>query len=153
MWGKSEYIQLQSLMRYIDHPACNSPSRRAPRVQEISVHRRGLRPTDRPTSCRLLSSAPRDRLDIDPSSITWRRVVDTCDRMLRDITVGQGVKEGEARGAVRRTGFDITVASEIMAVLALATSLRDLRERLGRMVSARLSLCLYLCLWVDFMVG
>eukprot|EP00752_Nemacystus_decipiens_P017909 g16054.t1 len=77
------------------------------------------------------------RLDIDPSSITWRRVIDTCDRMLRDVTVGQGAKEGEARGAVRQTGFDITVASEIMAVLALATSLRDLRERLGRMVIGR----------------
>ena len=60
--------------------------------------------------------------------------------MLRDITVGQGAKEGEARGAVRQTGFDITVASEIMAVLALATSLRDLRERLGRMVSGACAL-------------
>lgn len=79
-------------------------------------------------------SSRHGRLDIEPSSITWRRVVDTCDRMLRDITVGQGPREGEARGAVRQTGFDITVASEIMAVLALATSLRDLRERLGRMV-------------------
>ncbi|CAM9962673.1 unnamed protein product [Pylaiella littoralis] len=77
------------------------------------------------------------RLDIEPSSITWKRVVDTCDRMLRNITVGQGPKEGESRGAVRETGFDITVASEIMAVLALATSLRDLRERLGRMVIGR----------------
>ncbi|CAN0233386.1 unnamed protein product, partial [Hapterophycus canaliculatus] len=77
------------------------------------------------------------RLDIEPSSITWRRVVDTCDRMLRSITVGQGPKEGESRGAVRETGFEITVASEIMAVLALATSLRDLRERLGRMVIGR----------------
>ncbi|CAM9522653.1 unnamed protein product [Ascophyllum nodosum] len=74
------------------------------------------------------------RLDIDPSTITWRRVIDTCDRMLRKITIGQGPKEGEARGAVRETGFDITVASEIMAVLALATSLKDLRGRLGKMV-------------------
>ena len=54
--------------------------------------------------------------------------------MLRKITIGQGPKEGEARGAVRETGFDITVASEIMAVLALATSLKDLRGRLGKMV-------------------
>lgn len=75
-------------------------------------------------------------MDIDPSSITWKRVIDTCDRMLRNITVGQGPKEGESRGAVRETGFDITVASEIMAVLALATSLQDLRDRLGRMVRA-----------------
>src|SRR5271166_6804970 len=71
------------------------------------------------------------RLDIDPDSITWRRVVDTCDRMLRQITIGQGPEE---KGRTRVTGFDITVASEIMAVLALATSLGDMRERLGRMV-------------------
>lgn len=91
-------------------------------------------------------------LDIDPSSITWRRVVDTCDRLLRGITIGQGSKEGESRGAVRETSFDITVASEIMAVLALATSLRDLRDRLGRMVRGGLLLetegMVYVCIYV-----
>ena len=71
------------------------------------------------------------RLDIDPASITWRRVVDTNDRMLREITVGQGAEE---KGNARVTGFDMAVASEVMAVLALATDLSDLRERLGRMV-------------------
>ncbi|PNW73619.1 hypothetical protein CHLRE_13g566000v5 [Chlamydomonas reinhardtii] len=71
------------------------------------------------------------RLDIDPASITWRRVMDTNDRFLRAITVGKG---GEERGQTRDTGFDITVSSEIMAVLALATDLSDMRERLGRMV-------------------
>ncbi|EFJ51458.1 hypothetical protein VOLCADRAFT_79713 [Volvox carteri f. nagariensis] len=71
------------------------------------------------------------RLDIDPASITWRRVIDTNDRFLRSITVGQGTEE---KGATRSTGFDITVSSEIMAVLALATDLADMRERLGRMV-------------------
>ncbi|KAK1263848.1 hypothetical protein QJS04_geneDACA017491 [Acorus gramineus] len=71
------------------------------------------------------------RLDIDPSSITWRRVMDVNDRFLRKITVGQGPEE---KGMVRETGFDISVASEIMAVLALTTSLGDMRERLGRMV-------------------
>src|SRR5580700_3312438 len=71
------------------------------------------------------------RLDIDPTSITWRRVVDTNDRMLRQITIGQGVEE---KGAERVTGFDMTVASEIMAILALTTSLNDMRERLGRIV-------------------
>lgn len=71
------------------------------------------------------------RLDINPSTITWNRVVDTCDRHLRVIQVGQGPKE---KGHTRQTGFDITVASEIMAVLALATSLADMRARLGRMV-------------------
>ncbi|HEV2425704.1 MAG TPA: formate--tetrahydrofolate ligase [Terriglobia bacterium] len=71
------------------------------------------------------------RLDIDPASITWRRVMDTNDRMLRQITIGQGTEE---KGMTRVTGFDITVASEIMAVLALTTSLADMRARLGRMV-------------------
>ena len=71
------------------------------------------------------------RLDIDPDSITWRRTIDTNDRFLREIEVGLGPEE---KGKTRRTGFDITVASEIMAILALTTDLRDMRERLGRMV-------------------
>ncbi|KAI3696998.1 hypothetical protein L6452_29688 [Arctium lappa] len=71
------------------------------------------------------------RLDIDPGTITWRRVMDVNDRFLRKITVGQGPDE---KGMVRETGFDISVASEIMAVLALTNSLSDMRERLGKMV-------------------
>ncbi|KAK9464318.1 formate--tetrahydrofolate ligase-domain-containing protein [Lipomyces arxii] len=73
------------------------------------------------------------RLDIDPDTITWRRVVDCNDRHLRGITIGQAPTE---KGHSRATGFDITVASECMAVLALANSLTDMRERLGRMVVA-----------------
>ena len=71
------------------------------------------------------------RLDIDPDSITWHRVVDTNDRFLREIEGGLGPEE---KGRTRRTGFDITAASEIMAILALTTDLRDMRERLGRIV-------------------
>ncbi|MCC7164817.1 MAG: formate--tetrahydrofolate ligase [Anaerolineae bacterium] len=71
------------------------------------------------------------RLDIDPASITWQRVLDVNDRMLRGIEIGLGEEE---KGSERRTGFDITVASEIMAILGLATSLPDMRERFGRMV-------------------
>jgi formyltetrahydrofolate synthetase len=71
------------------------------------------------------------RLDIDPASITWQRVVDTNDRFLRRITGGLGPEE---KGMARDTGFDITVASEIMAILALTSGLGDLRERLGRIV-------------------
>ena len=70
------------------------------------------------------------RLDIDPASITWRRVMDTNDRFLREIEVGLGPEE---KGRTRRTGFDITVASEIMAILALTTSLADMRARFSRM--------------------
>jgi formyltetrahydrofolate synthetase len=71
------------------------------------------------------------RLDIDPDTITFRRVMDTSDRFLRDVTVGQGPEE---KGMTRRTGFDISVASEIMAILALTTDLSDMRDRLGAMV-------------------
>ncbi len=71
------------------------------------------------------------RLDIDPASITWRRVEDTNDRFLREITIGQGPEE---KGMTRRTGYDIAVASEIMAILALTSDLADMRERLGRIV-------------------
>ncbi len=71
------------------------------------------------------------RLDIDPASITWNRVIDISDRFLRVVKIGLGPEE---KGMVRETGFDITVASEIMAILALTTGLADMRERLGRIV-------------------
>jgi methylenetetrahydrofolate dehydrogenase (NADP+)/methenyltetrahydrofolate cyclohydrolase/formyltetrahydrofolate synthetase len=73
------------------------------------------------------------RLNIDPSTITWQRVIDTNDRFLRKITIGQNKTE---QGRTRETGFDISVASEIMAILALARDLKDMRDRLGRMVVA-----------------
>ena len=71
------------------------------------------------------------RLDIDPDTITWRRVLDVNDRLLRGITVGTAPTE---KGQTRETGFDISVASECMAILALSNDLHDMRERLGRMV-------------------
>src|SRR6266540_2775394 len=73
------------------------------------------------------------RLNIDESTITWRRVIDINDRFLREIEVGRGKDEA---GFEHMSGYDITVASEIMAVLALTTSLDDMRERFGRMVVA-----------------
>ena len=72
-------------------------------------------------------------LDIDVRKITWKRCVDMNDRQLRNIVCGLG---GKVNGVPREDGFDITVASEIMAVLCLATSLTDLKARLGRMVVA-----------------
>jgi formate--tetrahydrofolate ligase len=72
-----------------------------------------------------------NELNIDPFSITLNRVVDVNDRVLRNIIVGLG---GKANGVPRETGYDITVASEIMAIIALTNSLKDLRQRLGRMV-------------------
>ena len=70
-------------------------------------------------------------LNIDPRRITWRRVVDMNDRSLRDITCGLG---GTGNGVPRQSGFDITVASEIMAVFCLASDLEDLQERIGNIV-------------------
>lgn len=71
------------------------------------------------------------RLDIDPETVTWRRAVDVNDRMLRGITVGQGAQE---KGFELQTNYYISVASELMAILALATSLEDMRNRIAKMV-------------------
>jgi len=75
-----------------------------------------------------------NKLNIDPLSISWRRNVDISDRALRDIVIGIG---GRENGYPRQTGFDITVASEVMAILALATSLKDMRAKLGRIIVAQ----------------
>ncbi len=72
-----------------------------------------------------------NKLDIDQHRITWRRVLDVNDRALRNIVVGLG---SSGDGVPRQTGFDITAASEVMAILALSKSLRDMRERMGRIV-------------------
>jgi formate--tetrahydrofolate ligase len=72
-----------------------------------------------------------DFFNVDRHSVTWRRVLDVNDRALRNIVIGMGVRED---GVIRQSGFDITPASEVMAIVALATSLRDMRERLGRIV-------------------
>ncbi|MBU2461866.1 formate--tetrahydrofolate ligase, partial [bacterium] len=70
-------------------------------------------------------------LNIDPLAITFRRVVDISDRSLRNIVIGLG---GRDNGIPRETGFDISVASEVMAILALTTGPKDMRERLGKIV-------------------
>jgi len=75
-----------------------------------------------------------NELNIDPRRVVWRRVVDMNDRALRNINVGMG---GVTHGVPRESGFDITVASEIMAILCLATDLADLKRRLGDIIVAR----------------
>ena len=70
-------------------------------------------------------------LNIDPRKITWRRCVDMNDRQLRNVVDGLG---GKTNGMPREDGYDITVASEIMAVLCLASDINDLKERLGRII-------------------
>ncbi len=89
---------------------------------EAFVQRTGLRP-----------------LGLDPAAIEWRRVVDVNDRALREIEIGLPAPGAAANdnGVPRRTGFDIAVASELMAILALAKDLQDLRRRIGRIVMAR----------------
>lgn len=81
------------------------------------------------------------RLDIDPASITWNRVVDVCDRSLRQIKIGFNdatLADGSPSPVFpRSTGYDIAVASELMAILALTTGLKDLRQRVGRVVIGR----------------
>ncbi len=75
-----------------------------------------------------------NELALDPRRVTWRRAMDMNDRNLRDCVVGMG---GASQGVVREDGFDITVASEVMAVFCLARDLADLQERLGRMIVGR----------------
>jgi formyltetrahydrofolate synthetase len=111
-------------------PPAKNGARRFTPVMLRRLRKLGIAKTD-PNELTLEERSRFARLDIDPDTITWRRVMDTNDRFLRGITVGQGPEE---KGMTRATGFDITVASEIMAVLALTTSLADMRERLGRMV-------------------
>jgi formate--tetrahydrofolate ligase len=72
-----------------------------------------------------------DFFNVDRHSVTWRRVMDVNDRALRNIVIGMGVRED---GVIRQSGFDITAASEVMAIVALSSSLRDMRQRLGRIV-------------------
>ena len=111
-------------------PPARDGSRRFSPVMLRRLRKLGISKTD-PNELTPAERGRFARLDIDPDTITWRRVIDTNDRMLRQITIGQGPSEN---GFTRVTGFDITVASEVMAILALTTSLSDMRERLGRMV-------------------
>uniref|UniRef100_A0A3B5K978 formate--tetrahydrofolate ligase n=1 Tax=Takifugu rubripes TaxID=31033 RepID=A0A3B5K978_TAKRU len=110
-------------------PSVNGVRRFSP-IQISRLRRLGMDKTD-PASLTPQEINAFVRLDLDPSRITWHRVVDTNDRFLRKITVGQASTE---KGQSRETGFDIAVASEIMAILALADGLEDMKTRLARMV-------------------
>ncbi|MBK8986153.1 MAG: formate--tetrahydrofolate ligase [Chloroflexi bacterium] len=110
-------------------PPDKEGSRRFAPVMLRRLRKLGIHKTD-PNELTAEEKGRFARLDIDPATITWRRVVDTNDRYLRGITIGKGPEEK----FTRETGYDIAVASEIMAILALTTDLGDMRERLGRMV-------------------
>jgi len=100
----------------------------------------GIDPSKKPSDLTSIERSAFARLDFDKESITWQRVLDVCDRHLRRVQVGLGCNEiivdksSQKVQHSRLTGFDITVASEVMAVLALAKDLKDLREKLGSMV-------------------
>ncbi|XP_055005306.1 monofunctional C1-tetrahydrofolate synthase, mitochondrial isoform X2 [Boleophthalmus pectinirostris] len=110
-------------------PSVNGVQKFSP-IQICRLQRLGITKTD-PESLTPQEVSSFVRLDLDPKQVTWQRVVDTNDRFLRKITVGQASTE---KGQARETGFDIAVASEIMAILALSNSLEDMRSRLARMV-------------------
>ncbi|XP_053984468.1 C-1-tetrahydrofolate synthase, cytoplasmic [Hylaeus volcanicus] len=106
--------------------------RRFSKIQLRRLEKLGITKTD-PNSLTEEEIRKFARLDIDPENITWTRVVDTNDRFLRKITIGQSPTE---KGKTRETSFCISVGSEIMAILALATSVEDMKQRLGNMVVA-----------------
>ncbi|MEE6475093.1 hypothetical protein FKM82_010619 [Ascaphus truei] len=112
-------------------PSINGVRAFAP-IQIARLRRLGINQTD-PGALTTEEISTFVRLDIDPATITWQRVVDTNDRFLRKITIGQANTE---KGFVRQAQYDIAVASEIMAILALTVSLADMKDRLGKMVVA-----------------
>jgi len=122
---------------------CPSDEKGFSGVMVTRLNKLGIDATKAPSELTVDEQSAFARLDLDPATITWQRVLDTCDRHLRNVDVGVGAKEtvkdpanptGKRIQHSRRTGFDITVASEVMAVLALARNLKDLREKLGNMV-------------------
>jgi len=113
-------------------PEDKNRNRQFPRGMRNRVKKLGITKTD-PNDLTESERRAVVRLDIDPETVTWMRGIDTSDRYLREITIGQSPTE---KGIERKTGFYITVASEIMAVLALTTDIRDMRKRLGEMVVA-----------------
>ena len=104
-------------------------SRKFAAVMHSRLKKLGITKTD-PNELTEEERSKFSRLDIDPETITWNRVLDVCDRFLRGIVTGAAKTENFER----KTGFDITVASEIMSVLALTTSIADMRAKLGNMV-------------------
>lgn len=100
------------------------------KIQLKRLHKLGINKTD-PDELTPEEAGRFARLDLDPKTVTWRRVIDINDRFLRKITIGQSPTE---KGLERETAFDISVASEVMAILALSTSMADMKERLGKIV-------------------
>jgi len=134
----------EALFRRLCPP--NSQDKEFPSIMKIRLAKLGIDTTKTPSELTPEERSKFARLDFDKDTITWQRVLDTCDRHLRKVQIGTGPKETvKPRGTEpgtprvqhsRPTGFDITVASEIMTVLALSTDLKDMRHKLGNMVVA-----------------
>lgn len=122
----------EALFRRLCPPDSKTGERHFARNMFPRLHNLGIKKTS-PNDLTTEEISRFVRLDIDPDTIQWNRVVDVNDRYLRLVEVGQSPTE---KGKTRKTQFDITVASEIMAVLALATDLGDMRKRFGRIVVA-----------------
>ena len=113
-------------------PVGSDGKRRFPRGLYPRMKRLGITATE-PEKLAPHQRSALVRLNIDVASVSWNRVLDVNDRMLRRVEIGLGEEE---RGFERRSGFDISVASELMAILGLSTSLADMRARIGRIVFA-----------------
>ncbi|ORC90813.1 C-1-tetrahydrofolate synthase [Trypanosoma theileri] len=118
----------EALFRRLTAELKNFTSIMKKRLEKLGIHKddpKDLTPEERVRFA---------RLNIDPNTISWKRVMDVNDRMLRQITIGQGKEE---KGMTRTTGFEISVASELMAILALAKDLNDMRNRFGAIEVAK----------------
>uniref|UniRef100_A0A158R4M2 C-1-tetrahydrofolate synthase, cytoplasmic n=1 Tax=Syphacia muris TaxID=451379 RepID=A0A158R4M2_9BILA len=122
----------ESLFNHL-FPLSSKGERRVSLIQRHRLLKLGISPTSNLDELSEDDLRKLMRLNINPDSVTWRRVIDTNDRFLRGIKVGCSPTE---KGHVRETGFDLTVASELMAILALTTDLANLRERIGKIVVA-----------------
>lgn len=114
-------------------PAQVQKPRKFSRIQLRRLEKLGIATDSDPSALTEKQKSEFARLDIDPETIIWHRVVDINDRYLRKITVGQAPTE---KGFERKTGFDISVASELMAVLSLANDLADAKQMIGKIVVA-----------------
>lgn len=114
-------------------PSAPGKPRKFSTIQKRRLAKLGISPEADPESLSAQEKKAFARLDIDPETINWRRVVDMNDRYLRKITIGQAPTE---KGLTRTTGFDIAVASELMAILALSNNLADAKAKIANIVVA-----------------
>jgi len=125
--GYSQVIPMEDLNLHLTgdiHAVSAANNLLAAAIDARIMHERNYRP-------HFADKTGLEPLDIDPYTVTWRRVLDVNDRAMRNVVIGLGSPDD---GRPRETGFDVAVASEVMAILALATSYKDLRERMGRIV-------------------